>query len=85
MILKPGATVKYNRIGHIENIQWVNKIVNLYWMVDFACCGHDNFMFVPCIAGLCIENRHYFIHPLYILDMTDPVLLCYLPIVSFWL
>jgi hypothetical protein len=91
-------------------------------------------MFVLCIAGLCIENKHfalgfvnvfitnaaptcfgtyhyplsvvllyqftccillllpasiprfyYFIHPLYTLDMTDSVLLCYLLIASIWL
>jgi hypothetical protein len=32
-----------------------------------------------------IPNFYYFIHPLYILDMTDSVFLCYLLIVSFWL
>jgi hypothetical protein len=32
-----------------------------------------------------IPRFYYFIHPLYILDMTYSVLLCYLPIVSFWL
>jgi hypothetical protein len=30
-----------------------------------------------------IPRFYYFIHPLYILDMTDSILLCYLPIVSF--
>jgi hypothetical protein len=32
-----------------------------------------------------IPRFYYFIRPLYILDMTDSVLLCYLPTVSFWL
>jgi hypothetical protein len=46
------------------------------------------YQFTYCILLLLpasMPSFYHFIHPLYILDMTDSVLLWYLPIVSFWL
>jgi hypothetical protein len=33
-------------------------LVFLYWTVDFACCGDDDLVFIPCIARLRIQNQH---------------------------
>jgi hypothetical protein len=31
----------------------------LYWMVEFACWDSNSLMFVPCIARVSINNKHY--------------------------